>query len=218
MMSYMRVILSGTIGPTESWSISPAFNETTNVTTWDQLEGQAAADAIAAIAPSANMKAASSTAVAGTLVRVERRTDAHALLGAAEAPWTGFGTSTQSATKAAQTSIVLSLRSNVPGSRGRGRLYWPGLGAVISTSTLRLTTPSPSAMATGAVTFLDAIETALKGAFHPSPSLIDFHLCVVSPTTGTRTDITRIEVGDILDTQRRRRDKLPEIYASAAYP
>lgn len=217
-MSYIRVYLRGNIGTSEVWSVSPAYNETTDITTWVQSEGQAAADAIGAIEPPAALKTLTSSSGLGTSVRVERRSDAHVLLGAAEADWDGFGTSTQGPVLPPQSAVVLSLRSQVPGSRGRGRLYWPALGAGVAAPQLRLASPTPTNIATSAVTLLDEIETALKEAFHPSPSLIDLHLCVVSPTTGTRTDITRIEVGDVIDTQRRRRDRLPELYVSAPYP
>ena len=217
-MSYIRVALRGSLPSGEVWSVNPAFNETTDVVTWDQGEGQAAANAIAALAVPAAFTTLRSTAAPGVSVRVERRSDAGVLLGAAEAGWTAGTTGGANAGMPPQTSIVLSLRSNVPGSRGRGRLYWPALGASISTSTLRLTAPTTATVATAATTYLDGIASALKTAFHPSPSLIDVDLCVVSPTTGTKTRIVRVEVGDILDVQRRRRDRMVENYASSPMP
>lgn len=217
-MSYIRVMLRGTLPGGESWSVNPAYNETTNVVTWDQEAGQSAATAIAAITLGTGLNGLRSNAAPGSIVRVERRTDAGILVGAAEAPWTITGTGASAAVHPPQTSCVLSLRSNTPGSRGRGRLYWPALGATLNATTLRLSAPTTSAVADAAVAYLDAIETALKEQLNPSPSLIDYHLCVVSPTTATRTDITRIEVGDVLDVQRRRRDKLVESRAITAYP
>lgn len=217
-MSYIRVLLRGAIGTAEVWSVGPAYNETTNVTGWDQGQGQAAADAVAAVAVPAPLMSIVGSATTGTTVRVERRSDAGILLGAAEANWAGF-TGAKGITRCPpQTSIVLSLRSNVPGSRGRGRLYWPALGANVVSATGRLEAPSASSLAGAARSYLDLIETALKEQLAGSPSLIDYHLAVVSPTTGGRTDITRIQVGDVLDTQRRRRDRLPEAYAVVAYP
>lgn len=218
-MSYIRISLSGTLGNQEVWSVNPAFNETTNVGNWDQEVGQKAADAVAAVAVPAALKSLASSAVVGTRVRVERRSDAGALIGAAEAAWSGMGAGTGTATKPPQTSTVLSLRSNVPGARGRGRLYWPALGASISPSTLRIAGGvTIDNIATAAATYLDGLASALKGALAPAPSLIDYDLCVVSPTTGTRTRIIRIEVGDVLDVQRRRRDRMPEQYFSVAMP
>lgn len=217
-MSFIRVGLRGTLPGGESWSVNPAYNETTDVVTWDQSEGQAAATAIGAIAVPTSLKNLMSSAATMATVRVERRSDANVLIGAAEAAWTGGGPSGTAPSKTFQTSAVLSLRSNVPGARGRGRLYWPALGAVLSATTLRLANPTTTSVATDSASYLDLIETALKNAFHPTPDLIDFHLAVYSPTTSSKTDITRIEVGDILDTQRRRRDKAVESYASHSYP
>lgn len=217
-MSFIRVGLRGTLPGGEVWSVNPAFNESTDVVDWDQAAGQQAANAIGAITVPAALKSLLSSSAQMASVRVERRSDSNRLIGAAEAGWAGGGQSGAAASKTFQTSTVISLRSNVPGARGRGRLYWPALGAVLTAGTLRLGNPTPAAVATASVEYLDAIETALKNAIHPSPSLIDFHLAVYSPTTQTKTDITRIEVGDILDTQRRRRDTVQETYASAVYP
>lgn len=217
-MSFIRVSLRGGLPGGEVWSVNPAYNETTNVGTWDQVAGQQAADKIAALAVPTSLKSLLSNVAPMRTVRVERRTDDNALLGAAEAIWEGGGPSGDVARQPFQSSVVLSLRSNVPGSRGRGRLYWPALGAILSSSTLRLTTPTPKSVATDASKYLDAIETALKEALAPSPSLIDYHLAVYSPTTKSKTDIVKLEVGDILDVQRRRRDRLAEVYASVVYP
>lgn len=217
-MSYVRVLLSGTMASSEVWSVGPAFNETTDNPSWDQAEGQAAADAIVARAVPLELRQLLSQAARLTKVRVERRSDAGILLGAAEATYSTPPTGTDAATKPAQTSVVLSLRSTVPGSRGRGRLYWPALSGAMTAGTVRLSNPSPASIASAAAVYLDGIETDLKNAFYPVPSLIDFSLCVVSPTTGTRTDISSIQVGDVLDTQRRRRDKLAEAYSTAVYP
>ena len=217
-MSYIRVSLRGTLPGGEAWSVNPCFNESTNIITWNQAEGNAAAIAIGAIVPPAALRELASTQAPLASIRVERRGDNDALIGAAEAAYTAGWAGTAGATKPYQSSVVLSLRSTTPGASGRGRLYWPALGAAIQTTNLRLFTPTPANIAAGAVSYLDGIETALKNAFHPSPALIDFHLAVVSRTTGQRHDIARIEVGDILDTQRRRRDKAVETYTSAVYP
>ena len=217
-MSYIRVRLNGSLPGGEVWSVNPAFNETTNVSTWDQLEGQAAANAIASLAVPTPLTQLRSSAGPGVTVRVERRSDTHELIGAAEAAWTAGATLSVDPLMPPQIAVVLSLRSTTPGSRGRGRLYWPGLGAQVDKSTLRLSQPTAASVASTAATYLDGIATALKNALAPVPSLIDYDLCVVSPTTGTRTRIARIEVGNVLDVQRRRRDRLAEVYATAAMP
>lgn len=217
-MSFIRVGLRGTLPGGESWSVNPAYNETTNVADWDQEAGQAAANAIAALVVPTDLKNLLSSAALMASVRVERRTDSNVLVGAAEAAWTGGGQPTGTPSKPFQTSVVLSLRTNVPGASGRGRLYWPALGAALNNGTLRLSGPTPTAVATAAVGYLDGIETALKNALHPTPSLIDLHLAVYSPTRAAKTDVTRIEVGDVLDVQRRRRDRVAENVSAVSYP
>lgn len=217
-MSYIRVNLRGTLPGGEAWSVNPAFNETTDVTTWDQQAAQNAANAIAALEIPGPLNALRSTSAAGATVRVERRSDSGAILGAAEAGWTIVGSSSSAGVHPPQTAVVLSLRSTVPGSSGRGRLYWPAIGATLSSTTLRLSTPATSAVATATATYLDKISSALKANLAAPPSLIDYDLCVVSPTTGTKTRIVLIQVGDVLDVQRRRRDRLVESYASAPMP
>lgn len=217
-MSYIRVRLTGTLPGGEVWSVNPAFNETTNVGTWDQVAGNAAALAVAGVTVPVALANIRGAAAPGTGVRVERRSDTHVLIGAAESSWTAGNSDNRTSGLPPQTAMVISLRSTTPGAKGRGRLYWPATGAGLNTSTLRLTTPTNTAAASAAATYLDAIASALKNALEPSPSLIDYDLCVVSPTTGTKTRITRVEVGDILDVQRRRRDRLVEAYASAPMP
>lgn len=217
-MSFARVLLRGTLGASENWSVGVAYRRNVDGTSFTQSEVQAAAAAIAAIDLGADLGVVRSTAVRSTTVRLEIRTDANDLVLAAEAPWTKLGSSGSGASKPAQTSLVFSLRSTVPGSRHRGRIYWPALAATINADTLRLTTVATQAYATQMAAYLDDIETALKEQLDPSPSLNDWALAVYSPTNQSLTDITRIEVGDILDVQRRRRDSLPESYSSAPYP
>lgn len=217
-MSYIRVLLTGGLPGGESWSVSPAFNETTDVLNWDQLMGQDAADAIAHRALGDDLRGMLSTAATLVRVRVERRADSHELIGAAEQAWTGGGSTSIIATKPYQTSLVCSLRTNVPGGRGRGRIYWPALGAPISETTLRVSPVTTQAVATAMSAYLDGIETDLKNNLQPVGSLIDYRLCVVSLVGGFRTDVQRIDVGDVLDVQRRRRDKAVEAIKSAVYP
>lgn len=217
-MSYIRVRLIGSLPGGEVWSVNPAFNETTNVADWSQTAGQSAADAIAAVPIPTALNNLRSAAAIGVTVRVERRSDAHELLGAAEAGWTAGKAASSAPRMPPQIAAVLSLRSTVPGSRGRGRLYWPALGGQVDSTTLRMSVPTAADAASAAAQYLDAMATALKNALAPAPSLIDYDLCVVSPTTGTKTRITRIEVGNVFDVQRRRRDRLTEVYAGVPMP
>lgn len=216
-MSFARVLLRGTLGASENWSVGIAYRQSVNSEAPPQADLQKAAVAIAARTLGGDIKQVVSTAVRSTDVRLEIRSDANALLAAAEAPWTQLGSSGAGATKPPQTALVFSLRSTTPGSRHRGRIYWPALAATVDPATVRLTPVATQAYATQMAAYLDGIETDLKEKLTPSPSLIDWRLGVYSPTLKSLTDISRIEVGDILDVQRRRRDTLPELYASAPY-
>lgn len=218
-MTYLRLSLRGTIGTSEVWSVNPAFNLSyEKPEPYEQSEMNTAAENVGNVTVPNTLKALMSTAGPGAIVRLEQRTDAHELQAVGEAVWNAGSAGTGSATKPPQTSVVFSLRSNVPGTRGRGRIYWPGLGATVSASTLRLSSPSPDQLADDMATYLKNVQLSLQSALEPFPSLGSIHLCVVSPTTATRTDINRIEVGDVLDVQRRRRDKLAETYVSSVFP
>lgn len=217
-MTYARVAIRGTLGPSEVWSVNPTFNISVTDDAWDQGKGNAAAAAIAAIVVPTPLQQLASTGGKVSTVRLEYRTDSHTLLGAAEAAYTGGWTSNEPPGKPPQSSVVLSLRSDVPGARGRGRLYWPALGAGIDTNTLRISSPTTSVISMNAVTYLRAIQDAIKAEVYGGASPITVKLTVVSKTSGTRTDVNRIMVGNVIDTQRRRRDKLPETYAQAAFP
>jgi hypothetical protein len=63
------------------------------------------------------------------------------------------------------------------------------------------------------VTYLHAIENAMATAF----ATIGFDLAVRSKTTHTTPHVNRLQVGNVMDTQRRRRDNIVEDYLSAAF-
>lgn len=211
-------MLKGTLPSGEAWSVNPCYGETLNVLTWNQENGDNAAAAIGLLDLPVALKTLKSSAAACSTVRVERRTDDNVLIGAAERPWTPPGGTTYNPKMSFQNAAVISLRSGTPGRSGRGRLYWPALGAALDNATLRLSTPTPSDAATGARTYLLAIQNALTAALDPSPATGLFHaLNVFSPTHNTRVQVNRLEVGDVLDVQRRRRDRTVENYASVTY-
>lgn len=119
--------------------------------------------------------------------------------------------------KTPQDAVVLSLRTSTPGARGRGRLYWPAQGASLS-SVFQMTTPTPANTAGGAKTWLQAINSAMDGVYIAQASALRVALSVRSVTDHVCRDVTSIQVGSILDTQRRRRDALPETYSTVTYP
>lgn len=115
------------------------------------------------------------------------------------------------ATKPYQTACVISLRTALAGASRRGRLYWPALGASISGNRLQ----SPTDEATVAGNWRDFMEDVITNW---GLTALGLRPVVVSETLATVTPVTNVLVGDVLDTQRRRRDEMPEVYSSVPYP
>jgi len=192
----------------EVWSVNPGFGPNFGplATTFAQLQSWAAAivllNAGNVIPPS--WRAAISNAVAVTTIRTEYFGPDGKLAQAAESilatPVAGIG----AATKGFQSAVVLSLRTGRPGRSYRGRLYLPALAMVIDTNTLRIAPATRLTLATETATFLKAIGTAAPPAANILP-------VVVSQTVSLLTTIASISVGDILDSQRRRRDSVAEL-------
>lgn len=112
-----------------------------------------------------------------------------------------------------QTAIVASLRSASPGPKYRGRMYLPLLSGTVSTTTGLF----PSADATSIAGAVKAYLAAVAGL--TSWGGAGWVPVVVSQTpTGTRADVTAVKVGNVFDTQRRRRNKLVESYSTVNYP
>lgn len=114
-------------------------------------------------------------------------------------------------TTPAQIAAVASLNTGVPGRRTRGRMYWPcTTGAVNATGKW-----------TGAVTpatFSQAVAQFLGAAADLVSSPSGFTPVVVSTAGGIITPVISVSAGDVLDTQRRRRDDLVESRTTTAIP
>jgi len=214
-MSYVRVSILGTLVGGEVWSINPVFDPTGEFPGGvDQVALDAATAAIAAIAPGINLLNLLSVAGTVTGARLEVRDDAtDGLIGISQVnrvtPIPGSGT----ATKPAQISIVYSLRTNTPGASGRGRVYWPALGRTIGTD-LRFATADVTNSLDDMKLYLAAMRTALAAAF----PTIGFNLAVRSRTKHQTPHVVRMQAGNVPDTQRRRRDSLPESYQTTNIP
>jgi len=214
-MSYVRVSILGLSPGGEVWSINPVFDPSGEFPgSVDQTNLDAATDAIAALNPGTLLLTFLSSALSVTGARVEVRNDTDDSL---------IGTSTQvratplsgsaSALRGAQTALVLSLRTTTPGGSGRGRIYWPAIGRSVD-SQLRFSSADTLGAATEMRTYLNAMRSALATAFVG----IGFDLAVRSRATHTTPHVNRIQVGNVPDTQRRRRDSMIEDYQSLTYP
>lgn len=214
-MSYVRVSVLGTLSGGEVWSINPVFDPSGELEIGiDQSKVDAAAKAIADLAIPAALLTLMSSSAQRVGARVEVRSDASdSLLAISTQSSTTNAAGSAVITAPYQTSVVCSIRTDTPGGSGRGRLYWPALAASLAQNA-RVTNPTPATTAAAFKTYLSGMQSALATAF----PLISFDLAVRSKTTHTTPHAVRLQVGDVLDTQRRRRDALPESYVQVTYP
>lgn len=105
-----------------------------------------------------------------------------------------------------QCATVWSLLTGIPGRSYRGRMYWPKWTGTVNAQ-FRNSSVNDS-MAQNAALFINTIAGAsVAGA--------TFVPAVASVTLGEVTPVTSLRIGNVIDTQRRRRDNNPETYYSA---
>lgn len=103
-----------------------------------------------------------------------------------------------------QCAIVASLLTGKPGKSFRGRVYLPYNAEALVDSDGRVSTAGQTEIAGAWAAFLGGINSAP-----------DFRFCkVFSRTKGVATTITTVSVGNVYDTQRRRRNGLTEAYVT----
>lgn len=107
------------------------------------------------------------------------------------------------ATLPPQNAVAVSWRSDTATRAGRGRLYLPPF-ATGALAAGRLS----GASVTDVVAAVKAMADVIVGAA--------LQPVLYSRTKFTTTAITKFDVGDVVDTQRRRRDKLIEVRTSSA--
>jgi hypothetical protein len=155
-----------------------------------------------------------SVAASRTGARVEVRDDANdSLIGISTQSSSSALVGTGTLTMPPQSSTVLSLRTDTPGGSGRGRLYWPHLAG-----TLGADGRTPGATMILFVQDFKAYLTGIRSDLAAAFPTIGFDLAVRSRTTHTTPHVVRIQAGNVIDTQRRRRDALPESYTTLAFP
>lgn len=206
-----RVIISGTLGNAEVWSTSVAWADvssgsSTALTSTSNLLGVASGiwtdltNGSAARVPFDMI----STSGRITQVRVEAR-NVGGLLNAAEfagsTPLPGVGAPSKPTTAAS----VVSLLTGVPGRRYRGRMYLPAMALTIGTD-FRIPAATTEIIAEG----MDARFDAWSTVFNSGETAIV--PVVVSEVGLVCTEVQQLRVGDVFDTQRRRRDDLQETY------
>jgi hypothetical protein len=221
-MAYLRVILKGSLGAVEVFSTSAAFGIVGLAPdTPDQAEVDGIAANLRTWLTTANLPASLRSCLSSSgqfdAVRVEKRAEDETTLSVAEVllavPAVGNG----SASKTPQDAVVLSLRTSTPGARGRGRMYMPAL-AVLLSGTFQINSPTAAVIVADSKTWLLAIQNQIDAYYISILSALRVRLSVRSVVDHVCRDVTSIQVGSILDTQRRRRDNLPESYVNATFP
>lgn len=208
MPGYNKVVLSGTLASgAEIWSTGVAFSSVEGPVTL-QGDCQAWANGIAAglsafIAGTTSLESGLSGngAITETRVYYYPTTDGPATaVGVAAGNTVGTGAGNQPL----QSSAVLSLRTGVAGRRTRGRMYWPAL-AIAPNNFGVYSAATAGAMVSDAVLLLEFLREA-------NPVSSNFYPAVVSKVGNLVTPVTTVSVGNVPDTQRRRRNGLVETY------
>lgn len=214
-MSYVKCSILGTTVGGEVWSVNLAYDPTGEFPGGvDQAKLDAAAVAIMNISLPADLKILLSTSLAQIGCRLEVREDSNdTLIGLSQSTFTANQPGTGTPKMSAQAAVVVSLATNTPGARGRGRIYWPAVGATVD-SNLRLSIPTTGAVAAAMKTYTTAIQGALATAF----PTIGFDLAVRSKAAHATPHVVRLRVGNVIDNQRRRRDAFVELYSSVNIP
>lgn len=208
-----KVILAGTIGTEERWSVNLSYGTQAGS---GGLSGQADlqtwADNIDALMVEPNFLTSSKplwdclsgSAVLQTAtvqyIGASNTVEAQAV---ADVSKVGLG----GLSKTYPTSVVCSLSTGLPGASKRGRFYWPGLGCTIGNNGRLQSNTHPEPMATG----FKALLLGIGNASGADPVLAPV---VYSPTLGTYERVIAVRVGDVPDHQSRRRDKMQENYSS----
>lgn len=111
----------------------------------------------------------------------------------------------------AQDSVVVSLLTDAQRGRAhRGRFYPPTGYIAPNAATGRLSSSDTTTMAESAATLINNLND------QPGLDLEDPTIVIASSlgTPGPVRPVTRVAVGNVVDTQRRRRKSLPEAYAT----
>ena len=113
----------------------------------------------------------------------------------------------------AQCALAVTLLSGTPRGKGsKGRMYLPGINMSPTGTTGKLNSTAINTLATNVKTFFDTID----GSFDvPQQLILAARGTGPIPGLNARNDyVETIRVGDVMDTQRRRRNQLVETYTS----
>jgi hypothetical protein len=212
---YARIRILGTLPGGEEWSIGVAFTGDFDTHPMSSAALQAWATAVAALNTGKVFGAVwgglLSTVGFVTTVRAEYYATGTTLSDVREALLTTPAAGTGTPSKTYQSAVVVSLLSGIPGRRTRGRIYLPALAATLSSTTLRLAPTLAQSISDEASNWLLAVQDAGP----TEPAMVP---AIWSSVNASAIAVSSVRVGDVLDTQRRRRDSLAETYYSTVFP
>jgi len=211
MANLLRISIFGAMPTGEEWSVNPCWGLADFGETVTPTQAQTIATALAAVSIPTGLSSLMSTQTTFTGYRVEARNLAGVLETQAQALRSSPSAGSGSFPHPFQTSWVTSLRTAGIGASGRGRLYWPATGQGIADTTLRPTSAQTAAALTAVTSFLTSVQTAIR------VTLPGAYLGVWSRKGHEINICHQLQMGDVLDTQRRRRDTLVENYSTGTF-
>ena len=213
MAHILRVSILGAMPSGEEWSVNPIYSIGGDFgTPVSSSQANTIALAIAARTVPTGLTSIMNSTTTVTGVRVEARSLTGVLESQAEAMKAVATPGTGTQPLPFQSAAVISLRTALAGASGRGRMYWPATGMALVTTTLRPLNTLVTSVLSGAKTYLSGIQTDID------VTLDGVALGVWSRKLADINVVNQLQMGDIVDTQRRRRDQLIETYQSSTYP
>lgn len=221
-MTYLKVSVLGAMSGGEVWSttICYRFFELFPTTLTQAILDSAAQRLVTAINTSTwptNLLALISSSASITGWRISQHEEDEKVISVGQANYPSPVPGINVPRMPPQTAVVISLRTGEPGARGRGRVYWPAMGASINTQ-FRLSSPDAPNVVSLAAQLFDLIGDQLNAELAANSLAVTVELSVRSITNHVAYQVNQLRVGNVLDTQRRRRDSLPEAYSYSGYP
>lgn len=164
----------------------------------------------------ASLRALLSTSLSIEGIRCEVQTLTGQMVQAAEFTLPTPAVGTQSLIRPLSVAACFTLNRGASfGRSGRGRLFFPACAGPGLNASARVAEATRTSLSADLVTWLKAVRDAFPDpAGPPSDTLRPL---VWSKTRGTTQWVQNVAMGDVLDSQRRRRDALRESYSLAAY-
>lgn len=110
-----------------------------------------------------------------------------------------------------QIAAVVSLRTGVVGPRARGRMYFPATGMTLDGDGAHVTTADVGTLLGGFVAYFNEVNALVLGSDFQGTGRV----AVASDAAEAMFVVTRVQVGNVFDTQRRRREDIAEVYSQS---